>query len=191
MAYASIGKGLFSVARFGVRGITSLLGAGLKAGGKATGTATKGLYKHRGAIWQSGVAIPARGIYGVGKFAVKNVGRIAGPAFIGYEISKGKDLPEGLIRGGAEATRLGAAIAGSVVGQTAIPIPLVGALIGGFAGYMGMDEVLKKGFGRSRSSYEEVYQNRRVLTMRQASMMTLARSKRNAFGREASTMHLR
>jgi hypothetical protein len=202
MAFAFIGKALFQAGK-----------AGIKVGGRTGGAAAKTLYRSRGAIWQSGVARPARAIYGAGKFAFRHpYMTFAGGAGIygGYTAATRERATgsETLVKGGVEAGATAASFAAWQVGMmagaaigTAIGGP-VGTVVGGAAGlifgmvggeraYSAVKAIGELGYGRRGPSYGEIYQNRRALTMRQASMIALSRSRRNAFGREASSMHLR
>lgn len=155
--------------------------------------AVSGLYAHRGAIWR-GATMPARGILKGGKFLLKRTPLTM--AFIGYEASKGRNAPEAVLRGGMEVGSLTAGAAGATAGAAALSfIPGVGTIIGGLVGfglgYTGAKGILGMGFRQNKENFNAIYMNRRALTMRQASLMSLSRSRRNSFGREASSMHLR
>jgi hypothetical protein len=132
-----------------------------------------------------------------GKFLKRATGPLLSAGFIGYEISQGKNAAEGIMKGGVEAGALAAGATGAAIGAGALSfIPGVGTLIGGFIGfglgYSGVHKLLDPGFTtRATPEFENVYMNRRALTMRQASMMELAKTSRSAFGNEASMMHLR
>ena len=201
MAFAFIGKALFQAGK-----------AGIGIGGRVGGAAAKTLYKSRGAIWRTGVAFPARSIYGAGKFAFRHPYiTFAGGAGIygGYTAARGGATgSETLIKCGVEAGATATSFAAWAVGMkagaiagTAIGGP-VGTVVGGAAGlilgmiggeraYSAVKAIGELGYGRRGPSYQDLYQNRRAITMRQASMIALSRSRRNAFGREASSMHLR
>jgi len=118
-------------------------------------------------------------------------------AFVGYEVSQGRNAAEGVLKGGVEIGALAAGTAGASIGAGMLSfIPGVGTLIGGIigfgVGYSGVHKLLDPGFTtRQAPQFENVYMNRRALTMRQASMMQLAKSSRAAFGNEAQSMHLR
>jgi len=134
---------------------------------------------------------------GSGKMIGKALGPALSAAFIGYEVSQGKNAAEGVMKGGVEAGALAAGSAGAAIGAGALSfIPGVGTLVGGFIGfglgYSGVHKLLDPGFTtRTAPKFENVYMNRRALTMRQASMMELSKTSRAAFGNEASMMHLR
>jgi hypothetical protein len=134
---------------------------------------------------------------GSGKLLGKALGPALSLGFIGYEVSQGKNAAEGVMKGGVEAGALAAGATGAAIGAGALSfIPGVGTLIGSFIGfglgYSGVHKLLDPGFTtRETPKFENVYMNRRALTMRQASMMELAKTSRAAFGNEASMMHLR
>jgi hypothetical protein len=199
MAYALIAKALFQATKFGAR-----------TGGRIGGAAAKTIYANRGAIWQSGIVRPARAIYGttktVGGFAFRHpTPLIIGGAVTAGAFNKGRTASENLmgaaVEGTATAAGMGAWGIGATVGAafgTAV-LPGIGTAVGGFIGgflasggvYGGIKAIGKMGYGKKSPEYGEFYLNERALTMRQASMMALAKSQRNPFGREASVMHLR
>lgn len=147
-------------------------------------------------------------------------GLISG-AFVGYEFAKGRDLPEATARAGTEIIGLGAAtlagrmawgtrpllkkagigllgrfglgaraaaMGGAALGTTAAAAAWIAAPI---AAYMGVRAIYDLASYRPHFSFEETYGNRRALTMRQAGLMAMSKTRRNALGREAEMMHIR
>lgn len=178
-------------------------GRGVKTIGKTGMTLGQGAYRYRGPI-AAGTIKP---VYKAGRFALRNLGPIATAGFVGYEAYQGKDLGEAVVRGGAEGVSLGVATAAFTVGSAAggalagatvgSVIPGLGTAAGfvvgavaGYFGYTGTRNLMNLGFGKKEAPFEQVYGNRRAITMRQASKMVMARTRR-PIGNEAQSMHLR
>ncbi len=92
----------------------------------------------------------------------KGLGRVAGPALLlAFEIpnifraTKNEGIGSGLIETGKAAAKLGGFTAGAAIGQALIPIPFVGALVGGLAGDWLVSKIVGKSYSEKQAEQEE------------------------------------